>query len=283
MLVRNLLGLIERDYRINGRRSFKSFVVFHWKHVDRLLGSLRAGRLTAAQIEKFKAQRLEEGAARGSVNLQLGLVRRGLRLAMRLGRIKAMPPITFLAGFTVREGFLTVQQFHAVHATLEALDPDAADVVAFLYSSGWRLGETLSLEWSTVWDDAIHLPAAQVKTGRSRTIPLVEPLASIIERRRAVRRGARIFHRSGKPIKSFRGAWRRACAVRGLDGILIHDTRRSFCRNCLLVGVSQREAMALGGWTSPRVWSRYAIADERVLSKALGRIWRLLSRPELSL
>jgi|SRR5688572_24094094 len=275
LLVSDLLRLIEHDYAINGRRSFESFVVFHWRHVRRLLGESHVSRLTPEVIERFKLTRLEEGAARGSVNLQLGLLRRGLRLAQRLGRALRIPHVQLLSGQVVREGYLTAAQFSKLHATLEVLDPDAADVARFLYASGWRLGEALGLRWSEVSDEAITLSASRSKTGKARTVPLVAVLLEVVEKRRECRQGAFVFHRRGKAIRSFRGAWKRACRVRSLEGTLIHDTRRSFCRNCLIAGVPVRTAMAIGGWTSTRTFNRYAICDERLMAEALRKIAEL--------
>ncbi len=278
MLVSDLLRLIAHDYQINGRRSYESFVVYHWRHVDRLLGRLSISKLKPDPIEEFKLTRLEEGAARGSVNLQLGLLRRGLRLALRLGRVAKIPHVQMLSGQVVREGYLTAAQFSKIHATLEVLDADVADVCRWLYASGWRLGEALGLRWQEVSDEAITLPSKRSKNGRSRTVPLAATLRSVIEKRREDRRGPFVFHRRGRPIRSFRGTWRRACRVRGLDGVLIHDTRRSFARNCLLAGVPMRTAMAIGGWTSTRTFHRYAICDERCMAEALEKMANLASR-----
>jgi integrase len=273
--VSGLLNLIRNDYLLNARRSFDTFVVFHWKHVERILGGLHVHRLGARDLEAFKARRLEEGAARGSINLQLALLRRGLRLAQRLELVRKIPHVALLAGSTIREGFLTAEQFGRILATLEVLDPDAADVVAFLYSTGWRVGEATGLTWREVNDEAIHLSASRSKNGRPRTIPLEGPLRGILERRRELRSsGPYVFHRGGRRIRSFRGAWARACRVRGLAGALVHDLRRSFCRNALLAGVPQRIAMAIGGWTSPRVWARYAIVDEALIAEAMRRMAR---------
>src|SRR5688572_19745715 len=132
MLVGNLIDLIERDYTLNGRRSFGTCVVFHWKHVKRILGTVRVSKLTAAKIDSFKERRLEEGASRGSVNIQLALLRRGLRLALRLGRAEKIPHVALLAGQKVREGFITQEQFQQIRMTLEVLDRDAADMAEWL-------------------------------------------------------------------------------------------------------------------------------------------------------
>ncbi len=275
MLVCQLLALIEHDYKVNDRRSFHSFVVHHWRHVVRLLGHMPCKYLNGTAIEHYKATRLEEGAARGSVNNQLSLLRRGLRLAVRTGKIPGAPHVQLLSGQTVREGFLTAAQFRKILATLQVLDGDAADAAEFLYASGWRLEEVLGLTWAEVTDEAIHLRRRRSKNARARTVPLVAKLREIVERRAAQRDGPNVFHRHGKPIRSFRGAWARACKVRGLDGALIHDMRRSFARNCLLAGVTREQAMAIGGWRSTRVWNRYAIVDESLLAEALAKVGAL--------
>ena len=55
-------------------------------------------------------------------------------------------------------------------------------------------------------------------------MPIEGEVAEIIERRRAVIRGAWIFHLDGEQIGDFRKAWQSACVLTGLGSF--------YCRRC---------------------------------------------------
>jgi integrase len=98
---------------------------------------------------------------------------------------------------------------------VERLSPDLRDLVRFLYNSAWRSGEAIKLEWSKVdLDDwIVRLSRKNEKTKNPRTRLLVGELHEVMENRGKERRPdcPYVFHRAGKPIKSFRRAFKAAC------------------------------------------------------------------------
>src|SRR5207249_12229012 len=77
------------------------------------------------------------------------------------------------------------------------------------------------------------------------------------------------YARSG-PNSALRQAWRRALAAAGLCSRLIHDFRRSACRNLVQAGVPESEAMKLTGHKTDRVFRDYNIStfEDRKISVA---------------
>ena len=57
----------------------------------------------------------------------------------------------------------------------------------------------------------------------------------------------RVFHRAGRPIKSFRVAFRSACKDAGCPGRVLHDFRRTAVRNLVGAGIPERVAMQMTG------------------------------------
>ena len=55
----------------------------------------------------------------------------------------------------------------------------------------------------------------------------------------------RVFHRSGRPIKSFRVAFRTECTEAGCPGRVLHDFRRTAVRNLVRAGIPERVAMQM--------------------------------------
>ena len=84
-----------------------------------------------------------------------------------------------------------------------------------------------------------------------------------------------VFHRNGKPIRQFRGAWKKACAAAGCIGRIPHDFRRTAVRNLERAGVSRSVAMALTGHRTEAVYRRYAIVVESDLAEGLQKLQAL--------
>jgi hypothetical protein len=65
-----------------------------------------------------------------------------------------------------------------------------------------------------------------------------------------------IFHRNGKAIKSFRGAWNAACRLSGVPGRYAHDFRRTAVRNLERAGVARSTAMRIVGHKTESIYRR---------------------------
>jgi integrase len=81
-----------------------------------------------------------------------------------------------------------------------------------------------------------------------------------------------VFHRSGQPIKDFRGAWKTACRKAGCPGRIPHDLRRTAVRNLVRAGVPERVAMQLTGHRTRTIFERYNIVSDGDLRLAVERL-----------
>ena len=81
-----------------------------------------------------------------------------------------------------------------------------------------------------------------------------------------------VFHRNGKPIKSFYKTWRTACKKAGVPGRIMHDFRRTAVRNIDRRGITQAIGMKLTGHKTPSVYQRYNIVSDSDLEEAAGRL-----------
>jgi len=86
-----------------------------------------------------------------------------------------------------------------------------------------------------------------------------------------------VFHRRGKPIKAFYGAWALACKKAGVPQRIPHDFRRTAVRNLERAGVPRSVAMKITGHKTEAVYRRYAIVSEADLSDGLKKLARLHS------
>ena len=138
--------------------------------------------------------------------------------------------------------------------------------------SGWRKQEILGLTWEEI-DAAggvIRLSPARSKTLVGRILPISQPIADALNRRRARRDPASplVFHRDGIPVRRWRTAWRTACQAAGVPTRFLHDCRRTAARNLIRASVPERVAMLLTGHKSRAIFDRYNIINEQELLEA---------------
>ena len=276
----DLMELVKNDYRAQERRSWPR-VETSLKHLQPAFGRAEVAAITAPRLARYANDRLEAGAAVSTVRNELNVLKRGMNLAVRAGLLSHCPAFPTLRPTTVRTGFFERSELDAV---CSALPEWVRPVVRFLYLTGWRRGEALSREWRHVDFAAgtIRLEPGETKNGQGRVFPFgaLPELAALLDERRAYtdaveRRTGQIvrsvFHHDGRPIKSFRTAWRAACRRIGLARIP-HDFRRTAVRNLVRAGVPEKAAMALTGHLTRSVFDRYCIVNEADLREAVGKL-----------
>jgi integrase len=243
------------------------------KHLKEFFQYDRLIDITPSKIEAYQDYRLKQKRARATVNREVRYLLHGFKLLFDAREISVYPKVKLLAGENIREGFINRPDFDAIYA---ALPPDVQDIVKFLYLSAWRSGEAKKLEWSKVdlTDWVVRLTRKNEKTKRPRTLTLVGELREIIERRleKCLPECPLVFHRNGKPIKTFRRAFAAACETAKLVGIVPHDLRRSGVRNFTKAGLSESEGMSISGHRTNAVYKRYNIIDEELQRQSLERV-----------
>ena len=109
-----------------------------------------------------------------------------------------------------------------------------------------RKNEILGLTWDEI-DEAggvIRLSPARSKTLVGRILPISQPIAEVLARRRARRDpdSPLVFHRDGIPVRRWHTAWRTACQAAGVPTRFLHDCRRTAARNLIRASVPERVA-----------------------------------------
>jgi integrase len=263
------------DYRLRRVKSLGS-ALSHIKPLRDHFGDWRAVDINYRAIEAYITKRREDERANATINRELELLRRALRLAHDRQLLPSIPKVRVLTENNTRQGFLERPDLEAVVA---ALPNYLRDFTRFAYFTGWRKGEIISLKWSDVDRDAgaIRLRPEAAKTGRGRTVMLEGDLAELIDRcwearlfekNGNVRVAALVFHRDGEPVGDFRKAWATACQAAGGADKLFHDLRRTAARNMVRAGVPERVAMAVTGHVTRAMFDRYNIVDEQDLRRA---------------
>jgi len=275
----DLGSIVATDYKNNGLSSGRE-VTRGYARLGEFFGDdCLARSITSARVEEYKAKRLKD-VKPSTVNRELAALRRGFRLAHRYGKVPTRPDFSLLKENNIREGFFEADQFRAVHGKLPA---HLKLLATFLYWTGWRKNEATRLQWRQVDLNAGVIRIHGTKNREPRTIPYgaLPVLKNLFDQqhkdvKELERKKARVipwvFHRGGKQIKDFLGAWHVACGKAGLAGRIPHDFRRSAARNMLRVGIPQAVAMKIGGWKTDSVFRRYAIVDENMLAENIKKL-----------
>lgn len=139
-------------------------------------------------------------------------LKRAFRLAVKGERLQRIPPIEMLKENNARRGFFEREQFEAVR---RHLPEDLRNLVTVAYVTGWRIAdELLPLEWRQVDFKAgtLRLEPGTTKNDEGRMFAMTPELRQTLDTQKSAtdlvqRRTGRIipwvFHRRGKPIKSF--------------------------------------------------------------------------------
>jgi len=265
----SLLDDLVSDYRVRRVKSFGS-VLSHLKPLREHFGDWRALEITFRAIEAYITARRGDQKSNATINRELELLRRALRLAHDRQLLPSIPRVRVLPENNTRQGFFERPDLEAVVTALPAY---LQDFTRFAYLTGWRKGEIISLRWTDVDRDggAIRLRPEAAKTGRGRTVMLEGDLAELIDRRweaRLFEKGGNlrvaglVFHRDGGPVGDFRKAWATACQAAGVPDRLFHDLRRTAARNMVRAGVPERVAMAVTGHLTRSMFDRYNIVSE---------------------
>ena len=127
----------------------------------------------------------------------------------------------------------------------------------------------------------IRLSPARSKTLVGRMLPISQPIAEALARRRARRDPGSplVFHRDGIPVRRWRTAWRTACQSAGVPTRFLHDCRRTAARNLIRANVPERVAMLLTGHKSRAIFDRYNIIHEQELLDAGDQLVAYLAQP----
>lgn len=268
----DLVRMLTDEYEANGRRA--RVIKAPLAHLLEYFGDARAIDITTDRLTSYTTHRQQQGAANSTINRSLAALKRAFTLAARAGKVASRPHVPMLEEDNARSGFLTHGEFEKLR---DALPADLRDPVAFLYYSGWRVGEMRSLEWRDVdlAGKIVRLRRENSKNKKGRVLPLRAELAEIIERAAARRipECPSVFHRdNGQPIGLFRKSWITACHAAGLGAILVHDLRRCAIRNMIRAGVSEKTAMSVSGHKTRSVFDRYDIVTEDDLARAIDQV-----------
>jgi integrase len=145
------------------------------------LATSRLDEITSESISDYCAHRNAGGFAIGSINRELRVLRRSLRLAQEWRIVSAVPKVK-MAGSEVRRDHVVKDEEFARY--LSCAPPLLADVVTILNESGLRPDECHRLEWRDIdlAHNCLFVRYGKTKAARRR-LPLTPSVRSVFETR----------------------------------------------------------------------------------------------------
>jgi integrase len=269
-----------RDYAINGRKSL-GHAESRWQlHLKPFFGRHRAVHMTSAVIDRYAEQRIGQGAGNATVNRELAALKRMFSLGMKSEKVAKMPYIRHLKEPAARDGFLSSDQYDTIadRCAKEGLWLRAWFEVSHTY--GWRKSELKGMRVGQVnlEEGTIRLFSGTTKNDDSRVVKM-DPTIRLLLTPLLVGKKPddHVFTReNGKPVKSFRGAWKKVTAgiVVASDKrhLMLHDLRRTAAVNLDKAGVPRSVGKQIGGWKTDSMYDRYRIVDETELDSAMTKL-----------
>ena len=171
------------------RNTLLSYEILWSCHVAPRLGSFQLRQLKPALIESFAGDLHAAGVGEETIRKSLALLQGMLKRAVLWGRIETNPVSAVRKPSRRRKRTVqplapaTVEQIRA-HLLRQRRHLDATLVSALAYA-GLRPGEALALTWADVRENTLLVDKAlalgevhATKTGRTRTVRLLKPLAA---------------------------------------------------------------------------------------------------------
>jgi integrase len=224
---------------VNDRRSLDDVQQRIRTHLLPAFAGRQLASITAGDVREYQKRRRLAGAANGTINREIALMKRSFALAIADGKLFTKPTFAMLEESAPRQGFFEPEQLDAVLSHLpEALRP----MIRFAAITGWRIpSEVQTLTWRQVDFDAGTVTTGRTKNGEIRVFPMPQDLRDLLVAQRATvdaiqrERGMVVpfvfVWEDGRRVRSFWASWRKAVVAAGCPGRVPHDLRRTAVRH----------------------------------------------------
>lgn len=138
-----------------------------------------------------------------------------------------------------------------------------APIIAFAVLTGMRRGEILAMRWADIDRQRKALLVPTSKTGQSRTIPLFDAVAQMLDQ--LSHTPDRVFPISANAVRL---AWERIKVRAGIADLHFHDLRHEAISRFFEAGLSVAEVSLISGHKDPRMLFRYTHPQrEQIIAK----------------
>jgi integrase len=253
-------------------------------HLVPALGGKPLDTIDAAAIAGLTTALLAKKLNPKTRNNVLTVLRGVLKLAREHRHIAVLPEIRLARVKTPEMTRYSEEEYGRLLDAAASFDRRVHLAILLAGDAGLRLGEIISLRWSSVdlargaltvafntWRGVEDSP----KGGRSHAVPLTARLAVTLTT--APRHGARVIESNGHPVNARHVGllMKRATALAGLEPTEgIHRLRHTFCSRLADAGASPEAIRRLARHTTMAVTQRYLHSTDATLAQAVALLNR---------
>jgi integrase len=279
------------------KRSWDTDVSLLKNHLLPRFGKRYMDEITRQDIVKMHGDRKASGAAAGSANRLLIMMRYIFNLALKweVPGIKANPckGVPLMEENNKMERYLSVEEAQRLYeAVCKSENTMLQYIVPMLILTGARKREVLDARWEDfdLGRKAWRIPIS--KSGKARHVPLSEGALALLANipRNMDCKWAFANPETGKPYVSIFYAWNTARKSVGLSDVRMHDLRHSFASLLINSGRTLYEVQHILGHTQVKTTQRYAhlsqdtlLAAANAATVAVGAVMLPVAQPALSL
>src|SRR6266849_786300 len=170
---------LREHYKTTGSRNL---VEAGWRltHLGGFFTHRRIASIGPDDITKYAKLRQEEKASNGTINREIAVLNRMLKLAYENSKLQRMPILRKFKEAAPRSGFFETEQFQAVRKLLR---PDLQVAATLAYTFGWRMqSEVLTLERRQLDLEAetLRLDPGTTKNDEGRIVYLTPELKTLL-------------------------------------------------------------------------------------------------------
>jgi integrase len=246
-------------------------------HLKPFFGKMDIDKISALNIEEFKALKQAEGKFNKSIKNYLGRLRKCLHCAEEWGLIKNAPRTKHLKVPPQKFRFLTEEEYNKLLEEAQKINREFYEMVLFTLRTGVRVGELMALRWEDIDFDRQNITIRRSivngiigspKSNKSRQIPLSDDIFSVIKNKKRNLKDSNIW-KTGTSRFSLNRKLKRACRHFGFKVGGWHDLRHTFASKLANNGVALQVIQALLGHSDLKMTQRYAHLEPLTLSDAI--------------
>lgn len=246
-------------------------------HLKPFFGKMDIDKISALNIEEFKALKQAEGKCNKSINNYLGMLSKCLNCAEEWGVIKNAPRTKHLKVPPQKFRFLTEEEYNKLLEEAQKINQEFYEMVLFTLRTGVRVGELMALRWEDVDFDRQNITIRRSivngiigspKSNKSRQIPLSDDIFSVIKNKKRNLKDSNIWKMETGRF-SLNRKLKRACRRFGFKVGGWHDLRHSFASKLANNGIPLQVIQTLLGHSDLKMTQRYAHLEPLTLSDAI--------------